>query len=323
MSEPLIDHSGVLVVGSISADVTAFADRLPRPGETVLGNTLTLVLGGKGANQAVASARFGAPTWMIGCVGDDAFADLTSHGLRAAGVQLDQLRRVSGPTGVAHIRVDASGQNDIVIVPLANSRLDRHHVDAALAALGGQAGVLLLQLEIPADITMYAAAAGRAAGLTVVLDPAPAVPLPEQLWQHIDIVTPNENEAGVLTGMAVTDEPTAVAACRWFLDRGVRHALVTLGSAGAVAVSGNGGPKAYAPFPVAVVDTTAAGDAFTGTLGAALAAGSDVDAAIRHGMAAGALAVTKAGASPSLPTRAETLELLAQAGEGAHRGGHG
>lgn len=320
MSEPRTGRSGVLVVGSVSADVTAFADRLPRPGETVLGNTLTLVLGGKGANQAVASARFGAPTWMIGCVGDDAFADLTSHGLQAAGVRLDQLRRVSGPTGVAHIRVDASGQNDIVIVPLANSQLDREHVDAALATLGGQAGVLLLQLEVPADITAYAAAAGRRTGLTVVLDPAPAVPLPDELWQHVDIVTPNESEAGVLSGVDVTDEPTAVAAGHWFLDRGVRHAIVTLGSAGAVAVSRDAEPVMFSPFRVAVVDTTAAGDAFTGTLGAALAAGSELEAAIRHGMAAGALAVTRAGASPSLPARAEILALLdGQAGQETHR----
>jgi len=304
------DAAGVLVVGSISADVTAFADRLPRPGETVIGSAVTLVLGGKGANQAVASARFGAPTWMVGCVGDDAFADLTWQSLTDHGVDTALLRRVSGPTGVAHIRVDASSQNDIVIVPLANTRLDEAQVDDAVAALGDRCAVALLQLEVRTDVTAHAAAVARRAGLTVVLDPAPAIALPEDVWQHVDVVTPNETEAAVLTGIAVTDLSSAVAAGRWFRDRGAGHAIVTLGGAGAVAVSPRGEPRTFAAYPVTPVDTTAAGDAFTGTLGAVLAAGGSLDAAIRHGMAAGALAVTRAGASPSMPTRVEVLALV-------------
>ena len=301
----------MVVVGSISADVTAFADRLPGPGETVLGTGVTLVLGGKGANQAVASARFGAPTWMVGCVGMDPFAELTADGLQAHGVDTELLRRVPGATGVAHIRVDASGQNDIVIVPLANTELDEAQVDAALSRLAGSAGILLLQLEIRSAVTAYAAAAGRRAGLIVVLDPAPAVAVPADIWPHLDIVTPNESEAARITGVAVTDADSAVAAGRWFLDRGVRHAIVTLGGDGAVAVSADADADVLRlpSFPVSPVDTTAAGDAFTGTLGAVLAAGADLPTAIRHGMAAGALAVTKAGASPSLPSRAEVLAL--------------
>jgi ribokinase len=299
------------VVGSITADVTAFANRLPHPGETVLGNDVTLVLGGKGANQAVSAARFGAPTWIVGCVGDDSFAELTTGGLRGYGVNTDLLRSVPGPTGVAHIRVDAAGQNDIVITPLANAHLDETQVDQAMAAVASKASVLLLQLEVRADITAYAAAIGHSAGLTVVLDPAPAVPVPETVWQHVDIVTPNETEAGLITGIPVTSVDTAKQAARWFLDHGVRRAIVTLGSAGAVSVTAE---ESYAcePFTVRALDTTAAGDAFTGTLGAALALGQDPASAIRHASAAGALAVTKRGASPSLPARDAVLALVGQ-----------
>lgn len=309
--ESAVSPSGVLVVGSITTDVTAFADRLPRPGETVLGDDVTLVLGGKGANQAVASARFGTPTWMIGCVGEDPFAQLASDGLRGHGVAIDLVRAVEGPTGVAHIRVDASGQNDIVITPLANTRLDDAQVDSGLAAVRDDVSVLLLQLEIPASVTAHAAAVGARAGLTVVLDPAPAVPVPDDIWAHVDIVTPNETEASILTGIEVTDEASAARAGRWFLDRGVRHAVITLGDAGALLVSAGEQPRLFSPFPVQALDSTAAGDAFTGTLGAALAAGADLADAVMYGMAAGALAVTRAGASPSLPAREEVLALAA------------
>jgi ribokinase len=303
-----VEGTGVLVVGSINADLTAFTDRLPAPGETVVGTGFTLGLGGKGANQAVASVRFGAPTWMVGCVGQDSFADLTLADLGAHGVRTDLVHRVPGPTGVAHIRVAAGGQNDIVSTPLANSQLGRRHIDAALTALRGQVGVLLLQFEVPSGITAYAARAGHAAGLTVILDPAPAVATAELAWGDIDVVTPNESEAAVLTGAAVTDQAGAEAAGRWFLRRGVRHAVITLGGLGAVAVQ-NERTATHPPFAVPVVDTTAAGDAFTGTLGSALAQAVPLAQALRYAMAAGALAVTKAGAGPSLPARQDVLDL--------------
>ncbi len=169
--------AGVVVAGSITADVTAFAERLPRPGETVLGDDVSLVLGGKGANQAVAAARFGAATWMIGCVGDDSFAELTSQELRGHGVNTDLLRPVAGPTGVAHIRVDAAGQNDIVMIPLANKHLDENQVDRGLARLGPRVSVLLLQFEVRAAISAYAAAAGgRAEDVPGLVELEVAVP---------------------------------------------------------------------------------------------------------------------------------------------------
>ncbi|GGU09726.1 ribokinase [Actinomadura citrea] len=304
-----MEPHGVLVVGSITADVTAFSARFPRRGETVLGDDFTLVLGGKGANQAVASARAGARTWLAGCVGRDPFREIVLDGLRSYGVELDEVRTVDGRTGVAHIRVDASGENDIVITPLANADLSPAMVDASLGATAGKVGVLLLQLEVPAATTCHAAKAGRAAGLTVVLDPAPAQALPDDVWPHIDLVTPNESEATELTGVEVTDPASAERAGRWFLDRGVGHALITLGAGGAVSVTREGA-RNFTAYQVTAVDTTAAGDAFTGSLGAALAAGDAMERAIRRGMAAGALATTRPGASPSLPGRDEVDALM-------------
>lgn len=303
-------RTGVLVVGSITVDVTAFSRRLPRPGETVLGDDFTLVLGGKGANQAVAAARAGAPSWMVGCVGEDLFRDIALDGLRAHGVQTSEIRTVPERTGVAHIRVDASGENDIVITPLANAALTTDMVDASIAETRDRTRVMLLQLEVPAEVTRHAARAGAEAGFTVVLDPAPAQPLPDDIWAYVDIVTPNESEATALTGIAVDGPEAAERAARWFLDRGVRHALITLGGAGAVSVTAEA-VQHFRAFQVTPVDTTAAGDAFTGALGAALAAGLDTDAAVRHGIAAGALATTRPGASPSLPDLAAVRTLLA------------
>ncbi|WP_066372133.1 ribokinase [Herbidospora mongoliensis] len=302
---------GVLVVGSITADVTAFSRRFPGPGETVLGDDFTLVLGGKGANQAVAAARAGAPTWLAGCVGRDPFGDLVLAGLRSHGVELGQVRTVGDRTGVAHIRVDASGENDIVIVPLANAAFGADLAEESIRAVRDQVGVLLLQLEVPMATTCHAAKAGRAAGLTVVLDPAPAQALPDDVWRHVDVVTPNESEAGVLTGVRVTDLESAARAASWFLDRGVGHALITLGSGGALSVTAER-TRHYPAYPVTPVDTTAAGDAFTGFFGAALAAGLDDATAILRGMAAGALATTAPGASPSLPDLAAVEALISR-----------
>ncbi len=305
------DSAGVLVVGSITADVTTFSSRLPKPGETFLGDAFTLVLGGKGANQAVAAGRAGAPARMVGCVGDDLFRDLVYHGLKDAGVDVSHIRTVPGQTGIAHIRVDASGENDIVMVPLANASLDEAQIDEAFAALGSRTRVMLTQLEIPFRLTMHAIRRAHAAGITVLLDPAPAHELDDEIWPLIDIVSPNETEATLLTGIEVDSRDAAVEAGRWFVDRGVGAALITMASAGSVLVTADAVTD-HAPIPVEVVDTTAAGDAFAGFLAAALAAGLPRDEAIRRAGAAGALAVTKRGASPSLPTADEVDALLAQ-----------
>lgn len=304
------DRTGVVIVGSVTADVTTFSSRLPARGETILGDEFTLMLGGKGANQAVAAGRSGARTSFVGCVGDDLFHDLVVSGLSEAGVDLAHLRTVPGPTGIAHIRVDASAQNDIVMVPLANAALSTEQIDAALTALTPTTSVLLTQLETPSALTAHITSRGREHGMTVILDPAPAAPLDDAVWANIDIVTPNETEASVLSGIEVTDAASAALAGRWFLDRGVGAAVITLAGQGSCVVTA-AGASVVPPFPVEAVDTTAAGDAYAGYLGAALANGLDLTDAVRIATAAGALAVTKQGASPSLPLRAEVDAFLA------------
>lgn len=301
--------SGVLIVGSITADLTTFSTRLPARGETILGDDFTLVLGGKGANQAVAAGLAGADAHMVACVGTDLFSGLVTGGLRDAGVNIDHVRLVDGPTGIAHIRVDASGENDIVMVPLANASLSEEQIDAAFAERGAASRVLLTQLEVPWALTQYAIRKGRDAGFTVVLDPAPAAVLDDAIWPLIDIVTPNETEASILTGIRVVDTESAVRAGRWFTERGARHALITMAAAGAVLVTGDD-VVLFPAIPVVAVDTTAAGDAFAGYLGASLALGLDLPAAISRAIAAGSLAVTRRGASPSLPRGAEVDALL-------------
>ncbi|PPF35701.1 MULTISPECIES: ribokinase [unclassified Pseudoclavibacter] len=304
------NRSGVLVVGSVSADLTAFSARPPEPGETLRGDSFSLALGGKGANQAVAAARAGASTSFIACVGDDTFGTMVTRELVDAGVGVDRLRTVSGETGIAHIRVDASGENSIVIVPGANDALDEATVVQGIRDSAATSSVLLTQLETPARLTASILRTARDAGITTILDPAPAAPLDEEVWGLVDLVTPNETEARMLTGIVVDSEASAVEAGRWFLDRGVGAVLVTRGGDGTTLVT----PERAETFPVIeveAVDTTAAGDAFAGALGAALAGGRSLEASIRFGAAAGALAVSKRGASPSIPTAAEIEELLA------------
>lgn len=305
-------RTGVVVVGSVTADLTTFSQRLPARGETIHGDDFTLVLGGKGANQVVAAGLAGAPASFVACVGTDLFHDLIVDGLTAAGVDITHLRAVAGATGIAHIRVDASAQNDIVMVPLANSALSEEQIDVALAELAPSASVLLTQLEIPSALAIHAVRVGRGHGMTIVLDPAPAIPLPDDVWPDVDVVTPNETEASLLTGIEVTDAATAADAGRWFLDRGARAAVITLAGEGALLVTADE-VKHFPRFTVTPVDTTAAGDAFAGYLGAALAQGETLPDAIRRASAAGALTVTKRGASPSLPSGDEVDAFLTAA----------
>ena len=303
-------RTGVGIVGSVTADVTTFSQRLPARGETILGDQFTLLLGGKGANQAVAAGLAGARTSFVGCVGDDLFHDLIVDGLSGAGVDLTHLRTVPGPTGVAHIRVDASAQNDIVMVPLANAQLSAEQIDAALEALAPTTSVLLTQLETPASLTLHITQRARQLGMTVVLDPAPAATLDAEVWRSIDIVTPNETEATLISGIEVTDAASAEEAGRWFLAQGVGSAVITMAEKGSCVVTAEG-TSFIEPIPVEPIDTTAAGDAYAGYLGAALAEGWTLADATRLASAAGAIAVTRQGASPSLPVRSEVDALLA------------
>jgi ribokinase len=293
--------AGLIVVGGISIDLVAFADKLPAPGESILGDDFKIILGGKGSNQAVAAALAGTHSTLVSCVGTDVFTDFATDALEGFGVDTEFVRQVEGPTGIAHIRVAASSQNNIVVIPLANFKITKTQVDDAFAKRPN-AKVLLTQLEIPWEVNRHAISLAKSQGLIVVLDPAPASNPEPTAWELINIVTPNESEAHSLTGIEVTDEQSAKKAGQWFLDQGVENAIITMGGSGVVLVNKHE-TKLFAAPKVQAVDTTAAGDAFAGYLGALLAEGKSLEEAIEVAVKAASISVTKLGASSSLPTR--------------------
>ncbi len=298
----------IVVVGSVNTDMVVKGDKIPAPGETVTGGQFVMVPGGKGANQAVAAARLGAEVTLVAKVGDDVFGQESIDGFEKEGIKTDFiLRDPQNATGVALILVDAGGENSISVASGANFALTPDEVEAALAKIG-QADIVLLQLEVPMPTIERAAQLAHQAGAKVVLDPAPAAPLSSDLLQNVDYLTPNETEAQLLTGLVVSDEATARAAANKLLGDGARQVIVTLGSAGSLL--SDGANTAMVPCPkVDARDTTAAGDAFNGGLACALARGEQLEEAVRQASHVGALAVTKLGAQPSLPTR-EELEMF-------------
>jgi len=300
----------IVVFGSINMDLVVRTPRLPTPGETLTGHTFFTAPGGKGANQAVACARLGAPTRMVGRVGDDLFGEQLRASLRSFGVQDDGVLTTPGPSGVALIAVDDLAENTIVIVPGANGSVSIADIPRLEAVLDG-ARILLVQLEVPIETVVAAARAAHTRGVTVILDPAPALPLPDELYALADIITPNEHEAATLTGIAVRDDQGAIAAARALIARGARRVAIKLGARGALTADTEG-EQFWSSFTVTPVDTVAAGDAFNGGLAVALSEGRSFDEAIRWGLAAGALSVTRHGAQPSMPERNEVLTLLAQ-----------
>lgn len=298
----------VVVVGALTMDVTAFASPLPRPGETVLGTRFETIPGGKGANQAIAAARAGAQTAIIGCIGTDQFGDQVWDNLQREGIATTGMSRVEDRTGIAHIRVDATGQNDIVIVPLANAHLTPGLVDERLRAVAAEGDVLLVQLEVPFETVERAVATGKELGMRVILDPAPAPApgtLPAELWDGLYAVTPNESEAALITGEDTSTFDGVRRAGQRFEEMGVGHPILTLGERGSW-LDGD----LFEAARVEVVDTTAAGDVFAGYLGAALAGGEELADALRIAMAAGSLAVTRIGATASVPRRSEVDAAL-------------
>src|SRR4051812_3642389 len=302
----------VVIFGSINMDLVVRTPRLPAPGETLIGHTFFTASGGKGANQAVACARLGVQARLIGRVGDDVFGATLRDSLRDYGVDVDRVSVSAGPSGVAAIAVDDAAENTIVIIAGANGLIGVDDL-AVLEGTLADAKVLLLQLEVPIDAVVAAAQAARRRGVTVILDPAPARALPAELYAASDIITPNETEAAALVGFTVQDQPAAERAGRALLDRGVRAAVIKMGGKGVYWSDGARGGFAPA-FQVVAVDTVAAGDAFNGGLASALDAGLPLEQAIRWGLAAGALSVTKSGAQQSMPSRQELEQMLAQAG---------
>ncbi|QXI46074.1 ribokinase [Pseudomonas anuradhapurensis] len=295
----------VVVVGSLNMDLVARAQRLPRAGETLPGDSFFTVPGGKGANQAVAVARLGGSVAMIGNVGDDAYGQQLRQALYVEGVDCRAIDTCPGvSSGVALITVDAASQNCIVIIPGGNGLLTPQSVqrfDALLQA----AEIIICQLEVPAETVAWTLARGHELGKQVILNPAPATgPLPADWFAHIDYLTPNESEAEALSGVAVTDLDSARRAGERLLQLGAGKVIITLGAQGALLVTAQG----HRHFPASVVqplDTTAAGDTFIGGFAAGLVRGLEEGEAIAFGQRAAALSVTRAGAQPSIPYLAE------------------
>lgn len=306
---------GILVIGSLNCDYVARVPRMPAPGETLTGSDLQIHPGGKGANQAVAAGRMADASLevrMLGCVGEDAAGEMLLESLRSAGVDDHTVRRSSGSsTGSALIWVADSGENSIVVIPGANALLSPDDIQRQ-EPIYWKTRVALHQLETPLSTVQTALELGQLRRVITILDPAPAQPLSPEFLRTVDLLTPNENEAALLLGEkpGPLNVEEAYAIARRLLERGPRAVIVKLGANGAVFV--NHLQQFHAPsFEVKAVDTTAAGDTFNGALGAAIAEGMEMREAVQFANAAAALSVTRHGAQPSVPGRAEVEELLA------------
>jgi len=309
----------IIVFGSINMDLVAKASRLPVAGETLLGHDFLTAPGGKGANQAVAVARLGIPTQMVGRAGGDSFGVELVNSLQASGVQTVNISVDNAvSSGVALISVDDAGENQMIVVPGANGRVNQEDVKLVVNLLPG-ATALLLQFEIPMNAVLSAAKAAREAGVTVILDPAPAHgDVPDELYTLVDIITPNEVEASQLVGFKIDGREKAFLAAEKLRDRGVKNAIVKLGAQGVVCATAK--ETFFVPaFPVEAVDTVAAGDAFNGGLAAGLASGLGLREAVIWGAAAGALTAMKSGAQPSLPNWGVFKGFLQERGFGVNR----
>lgn len=299
----------IVVYGSINIDLTAYTPELPRMGETLLGNSYLISLGGKGANQAVAASRLNADVYMVGHVGDDTFGRQALISLSEYGVDVSGVNKLTDHrTGLGVISVDDNGENSIVVISGANMYFAHSDVELCRKFLKG-AEVLLLQLEVPIEANLLAARAAHHEGVKIIVDPAPVTQMPSDIYQLADIMTPNEIETEMLVGILPSSPMEAAEAADRLRERGVDTVIITLGSAGVFCASGEG--NTYIPaFPVDTVDTVAAGDGFVGGLAVAISEGMPIDHALRWGAAVGALCTRRSGAAISMPDRSEVMELV-------------
>lgn len=294
----------IVVFGSVNMDLVARVPKLPMPGETLTGYAFSTVPGGKGANQAVAVAKLGGSSQMIGRVGDDGFGQELLASLNTAGVNTDEVRiDRTASSGVAMIAVDDQSENQIIVIPGANGNVNQSDLDRLTLVLT-DSSILLLQLEIPLEIAQAAADIAKAKGAIVILDPAPApARFPDALYCVVDVLTPNATEAEQLVGFAIRNLADAERAASILQNKGPKTVIIKLGAQGAYCMTD--GNRCFVPaFPVKAIDTVAAGDAFNAGLAVAIAEGRGLQEALRWGAASGALSTTRAGAQSSLIDRA-------------------
>ncbi len=301
-------NNKILVIGSINYDLVVYTQRHPVPGETILGDRFQTFPGGKGANQAIAAARLGADVQMIGRIGQDGFGEELLQNLQLNHVDTTHIMKVPEPTGTALITVDAKGQNSIIVVPGANATLTRQDIDALKTTIQ-RTKVLVMQLEIPLDVVIHAIDIAYASGITILLNPAPATQIPIETLRKVTFLIPNESELALLSGIEINNFSDCRKAVSHLQSLGCNQIILTRGEHGAYYFYQDN--QIFAPsFTVPVVDTTAAGDAFIGGLAVALADDLDLHIALLRASAAGALAVTKAGAQTSLPEKSALEEFL-------------
>ena len=305
----------ITIVGSANTDMIVRVPRLPAPGETILGGDFVTAGGGKGANQAIAARRLGADVAFVARLGRDALGDAALAAYESEGVRTERIvRDPAAPSGVALILVEAGGENVIAVAPGANGRLGVADVEAAAETIA-RSRVLVAQMEVPAETVFAALRIAREAGVRTILNPAPAPrePLPDEVLALVDVVNPNRGELARITGEAVSDTDSVVAAARKLLSRGVGAVVVTLGGEGALLVDADGA-TAVPAYRIDAVDAVGAGDAFTAGLAVALARGDQLAPAVRYANAVAALATTRFGAQPSLPTAADVAAFRSARG---------
>lgn len=306
-----MQRTKILVIGSLNMDLVVHVPRVPQDGETILGTEFNHYFGGKGANQAVAVARQGVKTIMAGRVGADPFGQDQIASLRKEGIETDYLLIDEEQTsGVASIVIDERGNNRIMVIPGANGAVSLRDIEA-LEPVMAECSCVVIQLEIPMETVLAAIRRAHAQGAKVILNPAPAQNLPLDIYPYITVITPNESEAQLLTGVEVRDRDSARKAAQVLLDRGVLAVVITLGSQGVYGLTLAGEFEIQA-HQVNVVDTVAAGDTFTGALAALIGEGRSLKQAAKYANAAAALAVTRRGAQPSVPRRDEVLKFMAK-----------
>ena len=296
-----MEKKKILVIGSSNTDMTVKTKALPLPGETVLGGEFVMGPGGKGANQAVAACRLGGDVSFICKVGRDVFGDNARRQYEGEGLDISGVLYSEKPSGVALITVDESAENCIVVASGANGDVTEEDIEKSRAAIES-ADILLLQLEIPIPAVLKAAKIASEAGAYVVLNPAPMAELPEEIWPCISLITPNETELAIFSGQTVTDEASASEAVKALQSKGVKDVIVTMGSKGSLICNGEG--RDFVPARrVKAVDTTGAGDTYSGALCVALSEGKTLKQAAEFATAASALQVQKMGAQNAMPYR--------------------